>query len=201
MGPGAVGAAAAVESGPMIDLSGPVPQLGSREGAVLKELARRACRYGTVLMLLLIIVQFALAGAGVFSAMAGNTEGTEALGFHALGALVIALVSLLMVAMALIGRLPWRMTGVAAAFFPLLFLQAILIIPLLEPNNDLAIATRVSDKPWVATLHVLNALFIFWLATEWVEWTRRDLERMRQTGRPAGADLPAAEGVAGSPAQ
>lgn len=128
-------------------------------------------------MLLLIVVQFALGGAGVFSVMAGDANGRNAFGFHILGALVLAMVSVLMVLLALIGRLPWRMTGLAAAFFPLVFLQAVFISPLIEPSKSF------SDKPWVATLHVLNALFIFWLATEWVGWTVRDLERMRSAGR------------------
>jgi hypothetical protein len=160
--------------------------------------ARQAYRWGTVLILLLIIVQFTTAGAGVFSAMAGNSQGTEALGFHALGALVILVVSLLMVVAALIGRLPWRMTGLAAAFVPLLFLQAIFIAPFVAPNDSFTRAIGASGKPWLSGLHVVNALFIFWLAVEWVAWTRRDLERMRGAGRPAGSDLPAADAVPGS---
>jgi hypothetical protein len=139
----------------------------------MKGVARQGYRWGTVLMLLLIIAQFTTAGAGVFSAMAGNSQGTEALGFHALGALVVLVVTLLMVIAAFVGRLPWRMTGLAAAFVPLLFLQAIFIAPYLE----------ATDKPWLSALHVVNGLFIFWLATWWIEWTRRDLERMRG---PAG---------------
>ena len=150
----------------------------------MKRAARQAYRWGTVLMFLLIIAQFTTAGAGVFSAMAGNSDGKGALGFHVLGALVFFIASLLMVIAAFVGRLPWRMTGLAAAFVPLLFLQSIFIIPLLDPNSDLASAVGVSDKPWVAALHVLNALFIFWLVTQWVEWTRRDLERMRTVKHP-----------------
>jgi uncharacterized protein DUF6220 len=160
--------------------------------------ARHAYRWGTVLMLLVIIVQFTTAGAGVFSAMAGNSQGTEALGFHVLGALVILVVSVLMVVAAFVGRLPWRMTGLAAAFVPLLFLQAIFITPLLEPNDSFMTSIGASDKPWLSGLHVVNALFIFWLAVEWVEWTRRDLERMRAAGRPVGAEGPASEALSGS---
>jgi hypothetical protein len=160
--------------------------------------ARQAYRWGTVLILLLIIVQFTTAGAGVFSAMAGNSQGTEALGFHALGALVILVVSLLLVIAAFVGRLPWRMTGLAAAFVPLLFLQAIFIAPFLAPNDSFTTSIGASDKPWLSALHVVNGLFIFWLAVAWVEWSRRDLERMRGVDRPAGADVPTAESVAGS---
>jgi len=164
----------------------------------VKGVARQVYRWGTVLMFLLIVVQFTTAGAGVFSAMAGNSQGTEALGFHVLGALVILVVSLLLVIAAFVGRLPWRMTGLAAAFVPLLFLQAIFIAPFLTPNDSFMTSIGASDKPWLSALHVLNGLFIFWLAVEWVEWTRRDLESMRRAGRPAGADMPTAEAVAGS---
>ncbi len=158
----------------------------------MKRVARQIYRWGTVLMFLLIIVQFTTAGAGVFSAMAGNSQGTEALGFHALGALVIVVVSLLMVIAAFAGRLPWRMTGLAASFVPLLFLQAIFIAPFVAPNDSFTTSIGASDKPWLSALHVLNALFIFWLAIRWVEWTRRDLELMGRAGLSARVDLPAA---------
>ena len=144
----------------------------------MKGLAQQVYRWGTVLMFLLIIVQFTTAGAGVFSAMAGNSEGTHALFVHALGAPVIFVVSLLMVIAAFVGRLPWRMTGLAAAFVPLLFLQAIFIAPFLAPNDFFMTSIGASDKPWLSALHVLNGLFIFWLAVAWIEWTRLDLERM-----------------------
>jgi hypothetical protein len=82
-----------------------------------------------------------------------------------------------MVIAAFVGRLPWRMTGLAAAFVPLLFLQAIFIAPFLAPNDSFTVSIGASDKPWLSALHVVNGLFIFWLATWWIEWTRRDLER------------------------
>ncbi len=167
----------------------------------MKGVARQAYRWGTVLMFLLIIVQFTTAGAGVFSAMAGNAQGTHALFVHALGAPVIFVVSLLMVIAAFVGRLPWRMTGLAAAFVPLLFLQGIFIAPFLAPNDSFMTSIGASDKPWLSALHVLNGLLIFWLAVAWIEWTRRDLERIRAAGAPAGADLPGAQAMTGSPAK
>lgn len=157
----------------------------------MKRVARQAYRWGTVLMLLLIIAQFTTAGAGVFSTMAGNSAGTGALGFHVLGALVFFVVTVLMVIAAFVGRLPWRMTGLAATFVPLLFLQAIFIAPFVAPNDSFTVSIGASDKPWLSALHVVNGLFIFWLAFSWIEWTRRDLERMREAGRPAAADLQA----------
>jgi hypothetical protein len=155
----------------------------------MKRAAQHAYRWGTVVMFLLIIVQFTTAGAGVFSAMAGDSEGTHALFVHALGAPVILVVSLLMVIAAFVGRLPWRMTGLAAAFVPLLFLQGIFIAPFLAPNDSFMTSIGASDKPWLSALHVLNGLFIFWLAVEWVEWTRRDVERMSMPPVDANVSL------------
>ena len=155
----------------------------------MKRAAQQAYRWGTVLMFLLIIVQFTTAGAGVFSAMAGNSEGTHVLFVHALGAPVILVISLLMVIAAFVGRLPWRMTGLAAAFVPLLFLQGIFIAPFLAPNDSFMTSIGASDKPWLSALHVLNGLFIFWLAVEWVEWTRRDVERMSMPPVDANVSL------------
>jgi len=34
--------------------------------------------------------------------------------------------------------------------------------------------------PWLSALHVVNALFIFWLAFQWPVWTRRDLRELSQ---------------------
>jgi hypothetical protein len=62
------------------------------------------------------------------------------------------------------------MTGLATSFFPLLVLQSLLIIPYSHPQDFPALASM----PWLSGLHVLNALFIFWLAFQWPMWTRRD---------------------------
>ena len=138
----------------------------------MKELARRVYRYGTFAMLLVILVQIGTGGGGVFSLAADDTEGAQILGFHFLGPLVILVLILIMIAAGVVGRLPWRMTGLAAAFFPLLVLQAIFISPFVNPTRGLT---------WLAGLHVVNAVFIFWLALQWIEWTRRDLDGIGRT--------------------
>src|SRR6059058_2072330 len=97
------------------------------------DVARRIYRYGTLLMLVVIIAAF-------------------------------------------IGRLPWRMTGLAAAFIPLLFLQSLFIIPYRYPTDIPALGRM----PWLSALHVVNALFIFWLAFQWPVWTQRDLRELSQ---------------------
>ena len=78
------------------------------------------------------------------------------------------------------GHFPWRMTGMAASFFPLLVLQSLLIIPYSYPNDIPALA----GMPWLSSLHVLNALFIFWLAFQWPLWTRRDFATLTGIPRP-----------------
>jgi hypothetical protein len=142
----------------------------------MSELARRTYAYGTWLMLVLIIGQFAAAGAGVFSVLADNAAGASILIVHAIdGPLAVLVVSLVMIVAGFVGRLPWRMTGLAAAFIPLVFLQSLFIIPYRYPDDIPALA----GMPWLSALHVVNALFIFWLAFQWPVWTRRDLKEMR----------------------
>lgn len=139
---------------------------------MMRDIARRTYLIGSWVMLALIIVQFVAAGAGLFSALAQDSSAGNILQYHrAIGPLAVLIVSLLLVLAGFVGRLPWRMTGLAASFFPLLVLQSVLIIPFAYPN-DIPV---LSGMPWLASLHVLNALFIFWLAFRWPAWTRRDL--------------------------
>ena len=140
-----------------------------------RSLARRVYQFGTWLMLVLIIVQFAAAGAGVFSVLRGNPAGASILLYHrGVGPILIFVLTIVMVATALAGHFAWRMTGMAASFFPLLVLQSLLIIPYSYPNDIPALA----GMPWLSSLHVLNALFIFWLAFQWPIWTRHDFARL-----------------------
>jgi hypothetical protein len=124
-------------------------------------------------MVVLIVVQIATGGAGIFSLAADDSEGARVLGFHFLGPLLILLLTLIMIVAGFVGRLPWRMTGLAAAFFPLLVLQAIFISPFTNPGSGI--------PSWLAGLHVVNALFIFWLSFQWIGWTRRDLDLIGRT--------------------
>jgi hypothetical protein len=150
----------------------------------MRRSVRRLYEYGTWAMLVLIIVQFTAAGSGLFSVLArnsGGAAGATILAYHAsTGPAIIGLLSLLMVVAALLGRLPWRMTGVAALFVPLLVLQSLFIIPYRYPDDIPAL----SGMPWLAGLHVLNALFIFWLAFQWPVWARRDVAAGGGPARP-----------------
>ena len=157
----------------------------------MRDVTRRIYQYGTWLMLVVIIGQFTAAGAGVFSTMADNASGAYILFYHAIAfPLAVLILSLVMIIAAFVGRLPWRMTGVAAAFIPLLFLQSLFIIPYRYPTDIPAL----SGMPWLAALHVVNALFIFWLAFQWPVWTQRDLRELSQP--PAGATLESAGALA-----
>jgi hypothetical protein len=145
--------------------------------------AQRVYLFGTWLMLVLIIVQFAAAGAGVFSELRGNPVGTTILLYHrGVGPILILVLTIVMISAGFAGRFPWRMTGLAASFFPLLVLQSLLIIPYSYPNDFPALGSM----PWLSSLHVLNALFIFWLASLWPIWTRRDF-RLMESGSTAPA--------------
>jgi hypothetical protein len=151
------------------------PALPRQVAGPRRGLAQRVYLAGTWLMLALIIVQFAAAGAGLFSILRGNSAGASILLYHrGVGPILIFVLTIVMVVTAFAGHFPWRMTGMAASFFPLLVLQSLLIIPYSYPNDIPALG----QMPWLSSLHVLNALFIFWLAFQWPMWTRRDFRLM-----------------------
>jgi hypothetical protein len=95
------------------------------------------------LILVVVIVQFFLAGLGVF---AGDFQMHELLGY------TIFFLMLLVLVVALAARLPWRTLGLTALLPVLVFLQSIFIEAW---NNGLA---------YIAALHVVNGLAIFSLA-------------------------------------
>ena len=151
----------------------------------MRDLARRTYLYGTWAMLVVIVVQFAAAGAGLFSVLANDENGAGILQYHRIGGpLVILTLILLTVAAGFVGRLSWRMTGVAAAFFPLMVLQSLFIIPFAYPSDIPALGRM----PWLSGLHVINALFIFWLAFQWPVWARQDLAALRLREAPRHQD-------------
>jgi hypothetical protein len=159
----------------------------------MRELARRAYLYCTWAMFALIVVQFVAAGAGLFSALAQDSNAGAILLYHrATGPLLVLLVSLVAVVAGFVGRLPWKMTGLAASFFPLLVLQSALIIPFAYPDD----VPALGRMPWLASLHVANALLIFWLALQWPVWTSDELAVLAKGGRDAAAAGP--EALAGT---
>lgn len=135
----------------------------------MRGLARSVYRYGTWAMFVLIVVQFVAAGAGLFSALAQDSTAGSILQYHrVVGPVLMLAISILGVIAAIVGRLPWRMMWLAAAFFPLLVLQSVLIVPFEYPDAIPALGRM----PWLASLHVVNALLILWLALQWPVWAR-----------------------------
>jgi hypothetical protein len=139
--------------------------------------ARTLFRYGTWVVLVLVAGQFVLAGMGVFSLLGPNPDakGASFLLFHAIyGPLAILVLSLLLAGLGFAGRLPRRMTALAAAFVPLLILQSLLLTPYHMAQDDPSLASL----QFLSGLHVVNALVIFWLALEMPFWTRTELARL-----------------------
>jgi hypothetical protein len=130
------------------------PRASSRS----REIARRVYVYGVWLLLASIVVQFFLAGLGLL-------DDPSFLYWHAnVNGEVVALLPLVLIAVGWYGRVPARTLWLTAAVFGLVVLQSLLIAPY-----------RAAATGWlraVAGLHVVNALFIFWVALQLMEKTR-----------------------------
>jgi len=97
------------------------------------------------IILAAVIVQFFLAGMGVFSGPS-NFEAHASFGY------TISFVTLLELLVAFVARLPWRTIGLTA------------LLPLLIGFQSLFIAFWHSGLPTLAALHVINGLGIFALS-------------------------------------
>src|SRR5207244_10603711 len=94
-----------------------------------RSLAQRVYLLGTWLMLVLIIVQFAAAGAGVFSVLRGNSAGASILLYHrGVGPILIFVLTIVMVVTSFAGHFHLRMNGMEVSFFQLLVLTYLLFI-------------------------------------------------------------------------
>ncbi len=109
----------------------------------------RAFTFLTGLFLVLLPLQFLIAGYGVFS---GKFDAHEAFGAGLLHGLM-----LLMVIAAMVAR-RWRLAGLAFLMFAVVFLQ----IGLVEIGRD-------NDAPWVSALHPFLA-FCYWPYTYFLLW-------------------------------
>lgn len=120
-----------------------------------------------------IIIQFTLAGLGVFAppdfcdlGSMGTARLYGCFGLHALfGILVVALAILILIVLAFAARVPWRMTGLSAGLFGLMFLQALLIWPYYDLEGPVKA---------VSSLHVLNGILVLFVALH-VAGRARDL--------------------------
>ena len=124
----------------------------------MKLLARRSFDVGTWIIVALVVVQFLLAGLGIFAHP----------GFffwHAtVNASAIVLVPLLLLAVGWYGGVPRGTLGLMAAIVGLTVLQSLLLIPY---RMNAPVALRA-----LAGLHTVNALVVFWVALLLLQRTR-----------------------------
>jgi hypothetical protein len=132
--------------------------------------AFRIYTVGVWVLLASILVQFLLAGLGVFATPTFfwwhvNVNGA-----------VVGLLPLLLIPIGWFGRVPGRTLWLTASIIGLVALQSLLLIPY-----------RSGATGWVRAvsgLHVLNAVFIFWVGLRLLERS----EALR-TNRPSKAPL------------
>jgi hypothetical protein len=122
--------------------------------------ARRIYIVGIYLLVLAVVVQFLLAGLGIF------LDAQFLRLWHAeLGATVIFGLSLLLAAVGWLGRVRGRTLWLTASVAGLVILQSILLTPYhMNATGPLRA---------VSALHVVNALLIFWVVVRLLERTSR----------------------------
>jgi hypothetical protein len=141
----------------------------------MRKLARRTFVVGTWLVGAFIIVQMLLAGLGVFIYP----------GFffwHAsVNSTIVFFLPLLLVPVGWLARVPWAIQGLAVAVTGLTLLQSLLLIPYhMNAQGPLRA---------ISGLHVLNAIFILWVALQVMErartWAAQVASDRRLACRPA----------------
>ena len=137
----------------------------------LAGIARRGYTIGVYLLGLAVLVQFLLAGVGILA-------DPGFLPWHsAAGASVIFVLSLLLVAVGALARVPGRTLWITASVAGLVILQSALLVPYHMSATGLLRA--------VSGLHVLNALLVFWVVLKLLDRTPRRMAGTR-VGLPAG---------------
>lgn len=131
----------------------------SKAGVVTaRQVLRRAFVFGTTLLVALVVIQFLLAGLGVFT-YAGFFY------WHAyVNATIVFFLPLVLVVVGWIGRVPGRLLWLTAALSGLVLVQSLLLLP--YHMNAQGVLRVISG------LHVVNALFIFWVAVQLMERTQ-----------------------------
>jgi hypothetical protein len=116
---------------------------------------RKAYSVVGALLMVLLVVQFFLAGAGVFTIINGATDSgvtgkviAQSLPFwmaHVLNGAAIGIAIILLIAFSFGARHPWRVTGLTSLLFVLMVLQSFL---------------AHTGPGYIAALHVVNGLVI-----------------------------------------
>ncbi len=124
----------------------------------MRENAGRLFVWGTYVVAIAVVVQFLLAGLGVFA-------DSEFLRWHAtVNGAIVGLLPLVLVLVGWLGGVPVRLRWLMAAIFGLTVLQSLLLFPY---HMDARGVLR-----YVSGLHVVNALFIFWVTLQLLDRTR-----------------------------
>ena len=127
-------------------------------------MARRAFVGGTWLVGAAVLIQVLLAGLGLFTYPGfffwhANVNGS-----------IVFVLPLLLVLVGWLGRVPARILGLAGAVSGLTIMQSLLLIPY---HMNIQGPLRA-----ISALHVLNAIFIVWVALQLVErahsWSARE---------------------------
>ena len=124
----------------------------------MRELAQKAFVVGTWLVLASVVTQILLAGLGVFA------DAGLFFWHTSVNAVVVGCLPLLLVLVGWLGRAPRRVLWFAAMVPGLTALQSLLLLP--YHMNAQGVLRAISG------LHVLNAIFMFWVALRLVERTR-----------------------------
>jgi hypothetical protein len=124
----------------------------------MKELAARAFTIGVWLVGLSVLLQVLLAGLGVFA------DPSFFFWHAAVNSTVVGLLPLLLVLVGWFAGVPARIRWLCAAIFGLVVVQSLLLFPY-HMNAQGALRA-------ISSLHVLNAIFIFWVALTLLERTR-----------------------------
>jgi hypothetical protein len=124
----------------------------------MKDNARRVFVWGTYVVAAAVVVQFLLAGLGIFA-------NSGFLRWHAtVNGAIVGLLPLVLVLVGWLGGVPVRLRWLMAAIFGLTVLQSLLLVP---THMDSPGALR-----YISGLHVVNALFIFWVTLQLLDRTR-----------------------------
>src|SRR5258708_22202181 len=124
----------------------------------MRDPARGVFVWGTFVVAAAVVVQFLLAGLGIFA-------DSGFLRVHAtVNGAIVGLLPLVLVLVGWIGGVPVPLRWLMAAIFGLTVLQALLLFPyhLGAPR-----ALR-----YISGLHVVNALFVFWVTLQVLDRTR-----------------------------
>ncbi len=124
----------------------------------MKDNARRVFVWGTYVVAAAVVVQFLLAGLGIFADSRFFYWHTSVNGA------VIGLLPLVLVMVGWLGGVPVRLRWLMAAIFGLTALQSLLLFPY-HLNSQGALR-------YVSGLHVVNALFMFWVTLQLLDRTR-----------------------------